>query len=123
MSQSIEMERQGYQIAVPYQKNAWCYCDNAILNAEDYEDGDSQMHKLYPEYFPTERTDEEVKKYRENSRIAKQMRELLIRYMELHLYHDAGKLAARHAGTGNHEFNGNIFYGRDEYAEGTFQVV
>ena len=55
MSQSVEMKKQGYEVVVPYQENAWCYRDNAIINAEDYEKDHSQMQKLYPEYFPTRR--------------------------------------------------------------------
>lgn len=43
MSQSVEMKKQGYEVVVPYQENAWCYRDNAIINAEDYEKDHSQM--------------------------------------------------------------------------------
>jgi len=95
VSQSVEMKKQGYEVVVPYQENAWCYRDNAIINAEDYEKDHSQMQKLYPEYFPTKRMGGEVEKYRENGRMAEQMRELLTRYVEIHLYHDLGKLLER----------------------------
>ena len=95
VSQSVEMKKQGYEVVVPYQENAWCYRDNAIINAEDYEKDHSQMQKLYPEYFPTRRMGGEVEKYRENGRMAEQMRELLTRYVEIHLYHDLGKLLER----------------------------
>lgn len=63
---TVEMKKQGYEVVVPYQENAWCYRDNAIINAEDYEKDHSQMQKLYPEYFPTKRMGGEVEKYREN---------------------------------------------------------
>ena len=37
ISQSLEMKRQGYQVAVPYQKKPWCWHDNEASKLADYE--------------------------------------------------------------------------------------
>ena len=37
ISQSLEMKRHGYQIAVPYQSQSWCWHDNEVSKWADYE--------------------------------------------------------------------------------------
>ncbi len=51
VSQSIEMQKQGYQIVVPCQEKPWCYCDHGINNTDEYDKYRKKMLQEYPEFF------------------------------------------------------------------------
>ncbi len=48
ISQCLEMEREGYTVVVPYQKEPWCYHDCGVSNRQTY---DKYRRKIIEEYL------------------------------------------------------------------------
>lgn len=51
VSQSLEMERHGYRVVIPYQDSAWCYHDCGVSEIGKYHFYRHKMIKEYSEYF------------------------------------------------------------------------
>lgn len=51
VSQSLEMDRHGYMVVVPYQEKPWCYHDCGASKSEKYHFYRHKMIRKYPQYF------------------------------------------------------------------------
>lgn len=51
VSQSLEMDRHGYKVVVPYQENPWCYHDCGVSRNEEHHSYHHKMIEEYREYF------------------------------------------------------------------------
>lgn len=51
VSQSLEMDRHGYMVVVPYQEKLWCYHDCGASKIEKYHFYRHKMIRKYPQYF------------------------------------------------------------------------
>lgn len=54
ISQSLEMKRRGYRVAVPYQTQAWCWHDNETSKLADYEGERNIFSREYQDIKPFE---------------------------------------------------------------------
>lgn len=81
ISQCMEFQRNGYDVAVPYQSTPWCYHDNQYSNMKNYH---YYRQKFINEYFPDsdfqlEPECEKVKEYSELKERSRKAMESLIR--------------------------------------------
>lgn len=51
ISQSLEMDRNGYKVVIPYQKKPWCYHDCGVSEIGNYHFYRHKMIEEYPQYF------------------------------------------------------------------------
>lgn len=51
VSQSLEMERHGYKVVIPYQEKPWCYHDCGVSKIGKYHFYRHLMIEKYPQYF------------------------------------------------------------------------
>lgn len=51
ISQSLEMDRSGYKVVIPYQKKPWCYHDCGVSEIGKYHAYRHKMIEEYPQYF------------------------------------------------------------------------
>jgi len=51
VSQSLEMDRYGYKVVVPYQEKPWCYHDCGVSKIGQYHFYRHRMLQEYPQYF------------------------------------------------------------------------
>ena len=51
ISQSLEFRRRGYQVAIPYQENAWCLHDCGFSNLYSYDKSREKILKEYQDFF------------------------------------------------------------------------
>ena len=55
VSQSLEMDRKGYEIYVPYMKEPWVIHDCGALSVDDYDSDRDKAIEIYSEYFDKKR--------------------------------------------------------------------
>lgn len=51
ISQSLEMQKRGYQVVIPYQDTAWCYHDCGVSKLRNYDFYRGRMLREYPAVF------------------------------------------------------------------------
>lgn len=85
VSQSLEMQRNGYKVVIPYQEEAWTYHDCGCPNLVNYDFYRAKMQTYYPECFMASNDIKQVEKKQKERESVNRMRESL-----LYLY-EAGK--------------------------------
>lgn len=88
VSQSLEMQRAGYKVVVPYQKEAWTYHDCGCPNLAKYDLYRVKMQENYPECFAKACDEQKIKDAHENRMAIDRMRESLISLYEGRRYTD-----------------------------------
>lgn len=92
VSQSLEMQRNGYRVVVPYQETPWCYHDCGISKLKSYDYYRNKMIKEYPDVFTVKVNEEEV--YRKQKEILEieDIRKSLIRMIEAGVYEELNEI-------------------------------
>jgi hypothetical protein len=88
ISQSIEMKRHGYEVAVPHQKETWCYHDNGVSKLSKYDFYRKKMMLEYSSYFPGKFDETENARSTEERKRLSEIRDKMVRAIELHMYDD-----------------------------------
>lgn len=86
VSQSLEMQKHGYKVVVPYQENPWCYHDCGVSKLENYDFYRARIIEAYPEVFSDCVSGEKIESKKEKIKEIIKVRCGLIRLMELKAY-------------------------------------
>lgn len=93
VSQSLEMEKHGYKVVVPYQEEPWCYHDCGVSKLKTYDFYRERMIKEYPEVF-TGTVDEEETCRRQREMVEiENIRGSMIRMLEAGLYDELSEVS------------------------------
>lgn len=92
VSQSLEMQRCGYKVVVPYQKDAWCYHDCGCQNFEKYDFYREKMISNYPEIFRESINKEKTKLELENISKIKELKNEMVQFFVQHRYEELEKI-------------------------------
>ena len=84
VSQSLEMQKNGFKVVVPYQKDTWCYHDCGVSNLKNYNLYRRRMIKEYPEVFSGKIVEMELEK--ERVRQVERIRDIMICLLEKRAY-------------------------------------
>lgn len=86
ISQSLEMERHGYKIVVPYQDRSWCYHDCGVSEIGKYHFYRHKMIKEYPQYFIEDEITENLGKGKQGQEEIRTIRASMIRLIAAGAY-------------------------------------
>lgn len=86
VSQSLEMQRKGFKVVVPFQKTTWCYHDCGVSNLKDYHLYQEKIIQEYPEVFSGTVDEAEARQERERAEQAEKIRDILILLLEKGAY-------------------------------------
>lgn len=86
VSQSLEMQRNGYSVVVPYQKEIWCYHDCGASKLKEYNYYRARVMKEYSEYFEGEVDEAKMVNTQEAYRQLEKVREQILYLFEMGLY-------------------------------------
>ncbi len=93
VAQSLEMQKHGYKVVVPYQENPWCYHDCGVSSSKDYDTYRKKMLLEYPEVFTEEINEEEVLRRQKEILEMESIRKSLIQMMEAGAYEQLREIA------------------------------
>lgn len=93
VAQSLEMQKHGYKVVVPYQENPWCYHDCGVSSSKDYDTYRKKMLLEYPEVFTEEINEEEVLQKQKEILEMESIRKSLIQMMEAGAYEQLREIA------------------------------
>lgn len=82
ISQSLEMQKAGYKVVIPYQREAWCYHDCGASKLKDYDVYRRKMLQEYPEIFTGEVDEGEEIERQEKIAQTNEVRKKLIKLIE-----------------------------------------
>lgn len=86
VSQSLEMQRKGFKVVVPFQKTTWCYHDCGVSDLKDYHLYREKIIREYPETFAGKVDMTEQQQRRERAEKAEEIRRILILLLEKKAY-------------------------------------
>ncbi len=95
ISQSLEMKKNGYKVAVPYQKTAWCYHDCGVSKLKTYDDYRKKMIGEYPEFFRGEIDEEIVQQNKKEIQEVENIQKSLIQLLEKRKYEMLNEIIER----------------------------
>ena len=88
ISQGMEFTEAGHRVAVPYQKEPWCFHDCGILNLDTYDKSRNIFCDTYSKYFKYSETEEHKEKKRQDREDVAKAREVSA---EIRKLYDSGK--------------------------------
>lgn len=92
VSQALEMQRNGYNVVVPYQEEIWCYHDCGASKLKEYDFYRGRVIKEYSEYFEGEVDEEETIKMQEAYDQLEKVSEQILYLFEMGLYDELGQM-------------------------------
>lgn len=93
VSQSLEMQKHGYKVVVPFQETPWCYHDCGISTLKTYDFYRQKMLSKYPEVFNEEINEEEVSRKQKEILEMEGIQKSLIQMMEAGAYEELSEIA------------------------------
>lgn len=93
ISQSLEMQKRGYKVVVPYQETPWCYHDCGIFTLKTYDFYRHRMILEYPEVFTDGVNEEEASQKQKEILETENIRKNLIQMMEVGAYEELRDIA------------------------------
>lgn len=86
VSQSLEMERHGYKVVIPYQDSAWCYHDCGVSEIGKYHFYRHKMIKEYSDFFTEDETTGSSEEGGQMQEIVRKIRSGMIRLIAAGVY-------------------------------------
>ena len=86
VSQSLEMERHGYKVVVPYQENPWCYHNCGVSKLGKYYFYRHRVIEEYPQYFVENDEEEDFEGERQRQKEIDEIRSGMIRLIAAGAY-------------------------------------
>lgn len=92
VSQSLEMDRHGYKVVIPYQENPWCYHDCGVSETGKYHFYRQEMIEEYPQYFTEDKKAEESGVHQQRQEEIREIRSRMIRLIAAGAYDELADL-------------------------------
>ena len=92
ISQSLEMDRHGYKVVIPYQEKPWCYHDCGVSEVGKYHFYRHKMIDEYPEYFIEDEETENIGMKQQRQEEIERIRSGMIRLIAAGAYDELADL-------------------------------
>lgn len=99
VSQSLEMERHGYKVVVPYQENPWCYHDCGARKPGQYHFYRHRAIEEYPRYFVENDEEEDFEEERQKQKEIDELRSGMMQLIAAGAYEQLSDISDAARGT------------------------